>query len=166
MCFYNKNPRPPPVSHITFSVRDTAQWGTSAVRHQRIAPARATGPGDLCAAAAHGRSAVHRQPALRLHPAAVRGAGATLRQPGALLPGVQRLHGAFQGLWLCGIHEEGLRRQGQVGTTGEAAGLPHAVCALDGGGLPHVPSAALQMPVRGPFALESADGSRPPQRPR
>lgn len=101
------------------------------MRHQRIAPARAARAGDLRAAAAHGRAAVHRQPALRLHPAAVRGAGAALRQPGALLPGVQRLHGPLQGLRLCGVHEEGLGRQGQVGAAREAAGLPHAVRALD-----------------------------------
>lgn len=63
----------------TLSICDAAQRGTGAVCHQRLPPACATGQGDLCAAAANRRSAVHRQPALCFHPAAVWGAGAPLR---------------------------------------------------------------------------------------
>lgn len=156
----------PPPSPVTQSICHITQWRTGTKCHQSVPPVCATGPWDLCAAAADRRSAVHRQPAPRVHAAAVRGAGAALRQPGALLPGVQRHHRAFQRLRFCGVHEEGLGGQGQVGAPGETAGLAHALRPLDWGGLPHVPAAALQMPVRGPSASEPADGPGPPQCPR
>ena len=150
---------------VTLSVCYPAQWRTGPVCHHRVPPACAQGPWDLCAAAADRCSALHRQLAPCLHPAAVWGVGAALREPGALLPGVQRLHRAFQELRLRGVHEEGLGSQGQVRAVGKAAGLPHALRPLDRGGLPHLPAAALQVSVRRPPSPEPADSPRPPQRP-
>lgn len=132
-----------PLSLINPSICNTAQWGTGTVCYQRLAPACAARQRDLCTAAANRCSALYCKLALRLHPAAVWGVGATLWEPGALLSGVQCVHWAFQGLWLRGVHEERLCGQGQVGAIGQAARLPHAVRPLDWGGLPHVPTAAL-----------------------
>lgn len=150
---------------FALSICDTTKWGAGTVCHQRVPPACAPGQGDLSAAAANRLPAVHRQPAPCLHPAAVWGVGAALWQSGALLSGLQLLHGALQGLRVRGVHEERLCGEGQIRALREAAGLTHAVRALDWGGLPHIPAPALKMPVCGPPSPELADSPGPPQCP-
>lgn len=80
-----------------------------------------------------------------------------------MLSGVQPLHWAFKGLWLCRVHEEGLCRQGQVRAPGKTAWFPYAVCPLDWGGLAHIPAAPLKVSVCGLPASEPADSPRSPQ---
>lgn len=145
------------------SLCDATERWAGPVCDKGVSPICSPWPWDLCAAAADGLAAMHRQPSQGFHPATVWGARPPLRKHWALLPGAQYHHGLLEGLWLCGVHEEGLCSPGEVRASGEAAWVTNAVRTLDRGWRSHVSHAALTLSLCGPTTSKHPHRSGFPQ---